>query len=200
MTGGRPAATARANRRVGFAVAGVAVGMIALAFASAPLYRLFCQVTGYGGTTQRAAAAPAELGTRTVTVRFNANVASADLGWQFQPLQSEIRTVTGEEHLAFYKVRNNSSLRTVGVATFNVTPHKAGPYFQKIACFCFNEQELKPGESMDMPVSFFVDPAIEKDPNLRDVKTITLSYTFFRAKDEKARLSQSMPPASAGVN
>jgi cytochrome c oxidase assembly protein subunit 11 len=197
---GRPAGVARANRRVGFAVAGVAAGMIALAFASAPLYRLFCQVTGYGGTTQRAAAAPAELGTRTITVRFNANVASQDLGWQFQPLQSEIRTVTGEEHLAFYKVQNESSRPTVGVATFNVTPHKAGPYFQKIACFCFNEQELKPGESMDMPVSFFVDPAIEKDPNLRDVKTITLSYTLFRAKDEKARLSQSMPPASAGVN
>ena len=201
----RPAATgaattARANRRVGFTVAGVAVGMIALAFASAPLYRLFCQVTGYGGTTQRAATAPAELGTRTVTVRFNADVASQDLGWEFKPVQAAIRTVTGEEHLAFYKVRNTGTVPTVGVATFNVTPHKAGPYFQKIACFCFSEQELKPGESMDMPVSFFVDPAIEKDPNLRDVTTITLSYTFFRAKDEKARLSQSTPPVSAVVN
>jgi len=196
----RPAATARANRRVGFAVAGVAVGMVALAFASVPLYRLFCQVTGYGGTTQRAAAAPAELGTRQMTVRFNADVASLDLGWDFKPTQAAIRTVTGEEHLAFYRVQNNGTVPTVGVATFNVTPHKAGPYFQKIACFCFSEQELKPGESMEMPVSFFVDPAIEKDPNLRDVTTITLSYTFFRAKDEKARLSQSMPPSSAGVN
>lgn len=201
----RPAATgaattARANRRVGFTVAGVAVGMIALAFASAPLYRLFCQVTGYGGTTQRAATAPAELGTRTVTVRFNADVASQDLGWEFKPAQAAIRTVTGEEHLAFYKVRNTGTVPTIGVATFNVTPHKAGPYFQKIACFCFTDQELKPGESMDMPVSFFVDPAIEKDPNLRDVTTITLSYTFFRAKDEKARLSQSTPPVSAVVN
>jgi len=189
-----------ANRRVALAMAGVVVGMAGLAFASVPLYRLFCQVTGYGGTTQRAVSAPAELGTRTVTVRFNADVASQDLGWAFKPVQNEIRTVTGEEHLAFYKVRNESSVPTVGIATFNVTPHKAGPYFQKIACFCFSEQELKPGESMEMPVSFFVDPAIEKDPNLRDVTTITLSYTFFRAKDEKARLSQSMPPTSAAVN
>ncbi len=194
------AATARANRRVGFAVAGMAVGMIALAFASAPLYRLFCQVTGYGGTTQRAVTAPAEPGTRLVTVRFNADVASQDLAWEFKPAQNEIRTLVGEEHLAFYRVRNTGTLPTVGIATFNVTPHKAGPYFQKIACFCFSEQELKPGESMDMPVSFFVDPAIEKDANLRDVTTITLSYTFFRAKDEKARLSQSMPPVPAGVN
>ena len=195
----RPA-IARANRRVGFAMAGVAVGMIALAFGSAPLYRLFCQVTGYGGTTQRAVTAPAEAGTRPVTVRFNADVASQDLSWEFKPLQSELRTVVGEEHLAFYRVRNTGAVPTVGVATFNVTPHKVGPYFQKIACFCFSEQELKPGESMDMPVSFFVDPAIDKDPNLKDVTTITLSYTFFRAKDEKARLSQSMPPATAGVN
>jgi cytochrome c oxidase assembly protein subunit 11 len=191
---------AAANRRVALAMAGVVIGMAGLAFASVPLYRLFCQVTGYGGTTQRAAAAPAQVGTRTMTVRFNASVASQDLGWDFQPVQNELRALVGEEHLAFYRVRNDSGVPTVGVATFNVTPHKAGPYFQKIACFCFNEQELRPGESMDMPVSFFVDPAIEKDPNLRDVTTITLSYTFFRAKDEKARLSQSMPPVSAGVN
>ena len=193
-------ATRRANRRVAFAAGGVVAGMLVLAFASAPLYRLFCQVTGYGGTTQRAASAPAETGTRTITVRFNADVASQDLGWEFKPSQNAIRTVTGEEHLAFYRVRNTGTAPTVGVATFNVTPHKAGPYFQKIACFCFSEQELKPGESMDMPVSFFVDPAIEKDPNLRDVTTITLSYTFFRAKDEKARLSQVTPPVSAEVN
>ncbi len=201
MAATRPSATAdRANRRVALAMAGVVVGMAGLAFASVPLYRLFCQVTGYGGTTQRASAAPSEVGTRTVTVRFNASVASHDLGWDFQPVQNELRTLVGEEHLAFYRVRNDGRVPTVGIAAFNVTPHKAGPYFQKIACFCFNEQELKPGESMDMPVSFFVDPAIEKDPNLRDVTTITLSYTFFRAKDEKARLSQSTPPVSAGVN
>jgi cytochrome c oxidase assembly protein subunit 11 len=196
----RSAALGRANRRVAFVAGGVAVGMVALAFASAPLYRLFCQVTGYGGTTQRAVAAPAEHGTRAVTVRFNADVASQDLGWEFKPAQNEIRTVTGEEHLAFYRVRNTGTVPTVGVATFNVTPHKAGPYFQKIACFCFTDQELKPGESMDMPVSFFVDPAIEKDPNLRDLTTITLSYTFFRAKDDKARLSQVSPPVAAGIN
>jgi cytochrome c oxidase assembly protein subunit 11 len=197
---GRAAMTNRANRRVAFAVGGVVVGMVALAFASAPLYRLFCQVTGYGGTTQRAVSAPSEIGTRIVTIRFNADVASQDLSWEFRPVQSELRTVVGEEHLAFYRAHNVGTVASVGVATFNVTPHKAGPYFQKIACFCFTDQELKPGESMDMPVSFFVDPAIEKDPNLRDVTTITLSYTFFRAKDDKARLSQATPPVSAGVN
>jgi cytochrome c oxidase assembly protein subunit 11 len=180
-------------------MAGVVAGMAALAFASVPLYRLFCQVTGYGGTTQRAASAPAEIGTRVVTVRFDANVASRDLGWEFKPAQTEVRARVGEEHLAFYRAHNFGSGPTVGVATFNVTPHKAGPYFQKVACFCFAEQELKPGESIDMPVSFFVDPAIEKDPNLKDVTTITLSYTFFRAKDDPARVSQlSSGPSTAG--
>lgn len=193
---------ARANRRVAFAVTGVVAGMVALAFASVPLYRLFCQVTGYGGTTQRTVQAPAEIGTRTITVRFDANVASRDLGWEFKPLQMEVKARVGEEHLAFYRAANAGSTPTVGMATFNVTPHKAGSYFQKIACFCFAEQELKPGESMDMPVSFFVDPAIEKDPNLKDVTTITLSYTFFRAKDDPARVSQlgPVPTAPGKVN
>lgn len=196
---GRDAATSRANRRVAVVMAGVALGMVGLAFASVPLYRLFCQVTGYGGTTQRAAATPAEIGTRIVTVRFDANVAGRDLGWEFRPAQAEITTRVGEVHLAFYRAVNTGTAPSVGIATFNVTPHKAGPYFQKIACFCFAEQELKPGESIDMPVSFFVDPAIARDPNLKDVTTITLSYTFFRAKDDPARVSQIRPaPAATG--
>lgn len=187
----------RANRRVAFAMAGIVAGMAGLAFASVPLYRLFCQVTGYGGTTQRAEQAPVEIGTRVVAVRFNATVASGDLGWEFKPLQAEVAARVGEEHLAFYRATNNGAVPTVGVATFNVTPHKAGIYFQKIACFCFSEQELQPGESIDMPVSFYVDPAIDKDPNLKDVTTITLSYTFFRAKDDPARVSQLTPALAA---
>jgi cytochrome c oxidase assembly protein subunit 11 len=192
--------SAAANRNVAFAVAGIAVGMVALAFASVPLYRLFCQVTGYGGTTQRAAEAPAELGTRLVKVRFDSNVAGHDLPWTFKPLQADATVHVGEDRLVFYRATNTGPTPTIGVATFNVTPHKAGQYFQKVACFCFNEQKLDPGESIDMGVSFFVDPAIDRDPNLRDVTTITLSYTFFRAKDEKARLSQAAPASTGGVN
>lgn len=185
--------TDRANRRVAFAMAGIVVVMAGLAFAAVPLYRIFCQATGYGGTTQRAAAAPAEIGERVVTVRFNADVASRDLPWEFRAVQAETQVHVGEDRLVFFRARNTGSEPSVGVATFNVTPFKAGPYFQKIACFCFSEQTLAPGESVDMGVSFFVDPAIANDPNLKDVSTITLSYTFFRAKDEKARLSHLDP-------
>ena len=190
------AGKASANRRVAFAVTGVVVGMVALAFASVPLYRLFCQVTGYGGTTQRAAAAPAEIGTRVVTVRFNANVASHDLGWEFKPEQSAIRTVTGEEHLAFYQATNRTNRDITGTATFNVQPDQAGIYFQKIACFCFTEQTLKPGQTVDMPVSFFVDPAFAEDPKMANVNTITLSYTFFEAAQRSTRVSQAPSPTT----
>jgi cytochrome c oxidase assembly protein subunit 11 len=185
--------TARANRRVALVMAGVAVAMAGLAFAAVPLYRIFCQETGYGGTTQRAVAAPAEIGERVVTVRFNADVASQDLPWEFHAVQPEAQVHVGEDRLVFFRAHNTGSEPSVGVATFNVTPFKAGQYFQKIACFCFSEQTLAPDESVDMGVSFFVDPAIAKDPNLNDVTTITLSYTFFRAKDEKARLSHLEP-------
>jgi cytochrome c oxidase assembly protein subunit 11 len=127
---------------------------------------------------------PAEVGERVVTVRFNSDV-DPKLPWAFQPVQREVTLKVGESGLAFYRARNLSSQTTVGTATFNVTPLKAGPYFNKVQCFCFTEQQLAPGDSMDMPVSFFVDPAIEEDPNLRDVRTITLSYTFF--VDEEAQ-------------
>ncbi len=156
----------------------VAFGMVGAAYAAVPLYQMFCQVTGYGGTTQVAAEAPAAVGKRLITVRFNADTAAA-MPWRFRPLQRAITVHVGEQTLAVYEATNPSQRRVVGSASFNVTPAKAGAYFNKIECFCFTEQALAPGERVDMPVSFFVDPAISDDPNLDDVNTITLSYTFF---------------------
>ena len=162
-------------------------GMAGLAYASVPLYRLFCQVTGFGGTTQVAAAAPASADVqamaRIVTVRFDANVNGA-LPWDFRPAQRAIRVRPGEQALAFYVARNRSDQPITGIATYNVTPVKAGAYFSKIDCFCFESQRLEPGRDVELPVSFFVDPEIVNDRNLDDVNTITLSYTFFQVEDE----------------
>jgi cytochrome c oxidase assembly protein subunit 11 len=169
------------------ALVSIVVGMLGLTAAAVPLYRLFCQVTGYGGTTQRAETAPTEGLERTITVRFNADV-DPDLPWSFQPAQRQIEVRIGEQSLAYYRARNRSDHPVVGQAVYNVTPFKAGPYFDKIACFCFEEQVLQPGEEVDMPVSFYVDPAILSDPNTRDVHTITLSYTFFLLEDETEAL------------
>lgn len=170
-------------------------GMTGLAFASVPLYRIFCQVTGFGGTTQRADAAPAEAAPaeavgRTVAVRFNADV-NGQLPWSFRPVDREITVALGEQQLTSYRATNRAGQAMVGTATFNVTPDKAGKYFTKIQCFCFNEQVLVPGREVDMPVLFFVDPAMAKDPDMDDVTSITLSYTFFRAMDEKKVLAQT---------
>lgn len=157
---------------------GVIAGMLALTAASVPLYRLFCQVTGYGGTTQVADAGANQVLERTIKVRFNADV-DPDLPWSFQPVEREVLVRIGEERLIFYRAVNRSERPIVGSATFNVTPHKAGVYFNKLACFCFEEQRLEPGESVDMPVSFYVDPALVEDSGTRDLQAITLSYTFF---------------------
>ncbi len=161
--------------------------MVGLTAASVPLYRLFCQVTGYGGTTQVASEAVPGAIQQSISVRFDASIGD-DLPWQFQPVQREVEIPIGEETLAFYRAANVADRPVVGSSTFNVTPHKAGPYFSKIECFCFVEQVLQPGESVEMPVSFFVDPAILDDPNTRDLKTITLSYTFFMLEDETEKL------------
>ncbi len=173
----------RKNARVGLTLAGVVIGMIGLSFATVPLYRLFCQVTGFGGTTQVAETVPQEVSDRVIAVRFNADV-NDKLPWRFGPLQREVKVQVGENRLAFYQAQNISDRAVTGTATFNVTPLKAGQYFSKIACFCFTEQRLEPGQEIDMPVSFFVDPAILDDPELDDVNTITLSYTFFRDLDD----------------
>jgi cytochrome c oxidase assembly protein subunit 11 len=179
------------------ALASVIVGMLGLTAAAVPLYRLFCQVTGYGGTTQRAQAAPEQKVGQTITVRFNADV-DPDLPWSFAPEQRQIEVGIGEQSLAFYRAINRSQHPIVGQATYNVTPFKAGPYFSKIACFCFDHQVLQPGEAVDMPVSFYVDPEILSDPDTQDVRTITLSYTFFLVEDatEALEAEQAARPAS----
>jgi cytochrome c oxidase assembly protein subunit 11 len=171
-------------------LASVIVGMVGLTAAAVPLYRWFCQVTGYGGTTQRAEAAPEGQLDQTITVRFNADVAR-DLPWSFAPVERAVEVRLGEQHLAFYRAHNAGDRAVVGSATFNVTPFKAGVYFSKIACFCFEEQTLQAGETVDMPVSFYVDPAILDDPATRDVRAITLSYTFFALDDGAAGAPES---------
>ena len=178
----------RRNTRTAVVLGGLVAGMVGLAYAAVPLYQLFCQVTGYGGTTQTSASAPGPSGDRVMTVRFNADTAGG-LSWLFRPMQREVKVRIGEEILAFYEASNVTDRKLAGTATFNVTPHKTGPYFDKIDCFCFQEQVLAPGERAEMPVSFFIDPAILNDPNLADVNTITLSYTFFEAELEEDAVS-----------
>lgn len=190
----------RRNRRVALTCAAVVVGMTGLAFASAPLYDLFCRVTGFSGTPLRAESLPASLqaAERTITVRFNADIAPG-MPWKFQPVQRAVKVRPGEEMLIFYKASNPTGEAVAGQASFNVTPEKAGQYFNKIACFCFEEQMLEAGQSVDMPVSFFVDPEILTNPTTRDVRTITLSYTFFRKPEEVKRVSDR-GGAAATVN
>ena len=166
---------------------GVALAMLGLAYASVPLYALFCQVTGFGGTPQRAAAAPSETASQSISVRFDANIAGS-LDWTFQPAQTTVAAKLGEQVLAHYRAANTSNRKLTGTAVFNVTPVNAGIHFNKIECFCFTEQTLEPGETVDMPVVFFVDPAIIKDPDTRSIKEITLSYTFYPV--EKPAVSQ----------
>lgn len=166
------------NRRTVIMLVGILAGMVGLVAASVPLYNLFCRATGYGGTPGIAQAPGRVVEGRRITVRFDASVNSG-LAWRFSPAQGPMTVRVGETALAFYHARSNASGPTVGTATFNVTPLKAGQYFDKIDCFCFTEQRLQAGESADMAVSFFIDPAIMEDRNLDDVNTVTLSYTFF---------------------
>ena len=181
----------RHNSVTVLSLAAVVAGMAGLSFASVPLYRLFCQATGLGGTTQRAAAAPRAVADAIITVRFDAATAP-DLGWEFRPLTKELRVHPGEQHEVFYRAVNRSAAPVSGTATYNVTPAKSGIYFDKLQCFCFTEQRLLPGESRDMGVTFFVDPDVLRDKDTSDVRTITLSYTMFRAPEA------GTPSASAG--
>ncbi len=180
----------RRNRITVLALLVMLAGMGGLTAAAVPLYQMFCQVTGYGGTTQAVAEAPAVATERIITVRFNADVGH-DMPWTFKPVQREVTLRVGETGMAYYTAENTSNAIIVGSAVFNVTPHKAGRYFSKIACFCFDEQMLGPDERVDMPVTFFVDPDIMADANLDDVTTITLSYTFFRNTDSPEPVADS---------
>jgi len=188
----------RRNGTIVLLLASVVVGMLGLSFASVPLYRVFCQATGVGGTTQRATTAPSKAAAASITIRFEADTAP-DLGWEFQPLQSTLTVHPGEEKKAFYRAINKTAGPVTGSATYNVTPAKVGIYFDKLQCFCFSEQHLAAGERADMPVVFFVDPDILTDPNTSDVRTITLSYTMFRAH-QPARPTASAGPAARSVN
>lgn len=195
------AATARSKTGTALVLAGVVVGMAALSFAAVPLYDLFCRVTGYGGTTQvdTSGGAPRTLENREITIRFSASVTGG-LPWSFEPVERTIDLRVGADALAFYRARNIAARPTTGTATFNVSPAKAGQYFVKVDCFCFTEQALAAGESADMPVSFYIDPKIVDDPNLDDVTTITLSYTFFPAPAAADAMTQSSALASTGGN
>ncbi|SFS01853.1 cytochrome c oxidase assembly protein [Sphingomonas jatrophae] len=172
---------AERNRRLGLIAAAFVAAMVGVGFASVPLYRLFCQATGFNGTTQRADAVPETTPVgRIVKVRFDGNV-QPDLPWTFRPEQTVERAALGARKMAFFTATNLGSEPITGSAVFNVTPSQAGGYFTKIQCFCFTEQTLKPGETVRMPVIYYVDPKLADDARTSDIDEITLSYTFYRA-------------------
>jgi cytochrome c oxidase assembly protein subunit 11 len=185
-------------RRKALPLAAIALGMLGMAWAAVPLYGLFCRVTGYGGTTQVAEKAAAQILDRIITVRFDAST-DRSMPWEFRPLQTELKLKIGETGLAFYEAYNPTDRVVAGSATYNVAPFSMGGYFAKIDCFCFTEQVLQPGERVTMPVTFYVDPERVDDREANRVTTVTLSYTFFETKlDSQAALSQTA--AKAGVN
>jgi cytochrome c oxidase assembly protein subunit 11 len=173
------------NRAVGLRAALFGLAMLALAFASVPLYRIFCQVTGFDGTTMKADAAPGAVAGQ-VGVRFDANINPA-LPWRFEPEQQTVRVHPGGRTVIYYRATNLTARVTTGQASFNVSPAQAGQYFSKIECFCFTEQTLKGGQSVRMPVVFFVDPKIREDEDTKDIDEITLSYTFYPVENPTAR-------------
>src|SRR6516225_9327851 len=186
----------RRNRATVAALAAAIAMMTVLVAFSVPLYRLFCAATGFGGTTQRADSATGTVGDRIVTVRFTTDVAPG-LPWRFEPEQRSVKVRLGEEKLVFFSAENLADKPIVGHATFNVTPAKAGIYFNKIQCFCFDEERLGAHRKVDMPVDFFVDQKLADDPNTREVSSITLSYTFFRSAEPAGAKDLSRFNASA---
>lgn len=172
------------NTRLALNLVMVVAGMAMMAYAAVPLYRLFCQKTGFDGTPLIAKVFPEKIEDREITVRFNTDI-DPRLGWEFKSEQKEVKVRIGENGLAFFKAVNISSEKTSGTAMYNVTPEKTGGYFNKVKCFCFERQTLKPGEEMNFPVSFFIDPEFVKDKQMDDIDTITLSYTFYLADEVK---------------
>jgi cytochrome c oxidase assembly protein subunit 11 len=171
------ATSARSNLRVAAFAGALPVAMLGLAYAAVPLYAMFCAATGYGGTTQRASKSSEVVLERVVTVLFDANVAG-NLAWTFEPVQRTLDVKLGENAMAFYRATNTSDKPVTGRAVYNVAPEAAGLHFNKIACFCFTEQTLQPGESVEMPVTFFVDPGLASDKDAKNIQRIVLSYTF----------------------
>ncbi len=192
MAQGR-AASGRGRRGVTVLIlAAVVVGMVGLSFASVPLYRIFCGATGAGGTTQRAEVAPDKISPTLVTVSFDAQTAPG-LNWEFRPLTNSIKVHPGAENQIFFRAVNHSAVPVTARAVYNVSPAKVGIYFDKLQCFCFSNQTLRPGQSVDMGVIFFVDPDLLTDPDTSEVRAITLSYTMFRAVDAAPPSAQAAP-------
>lgn len=186
------------NTKLAASLAVLVLGMVMLSFAAVPLYNMFCRITGYGGTTQVSLAAPDQVLERQITVRFNTDVEK-DLPWRFIADQGAVQVKIGEERLVSFTAENTGNEPVYGTAIYNVTPHSAAEYFSKIQCFCFDSQRLDPQQKVHMPVSFYIDPQIMDDPYLRDLETVTLSYTFFLSKnqtDEIPTASASMPAAT----
>ena len=184
----------KANLRIAAVFTMVVAGMAGMAYASVPLYRVFCQVTGFGGTP-RISSGGGKVLDQKITVAFDSNV-NRGMPWKFRPVQRAITMRIGEEKLAFFEATNTSGRTITGTAVFNVSPPLAGQYFNKVQCFCFTEQTLKPGEKASMPVTFFVDPEVVNDPDLKNLKTITLSYTFYE-KEGGGKTSSSRPAKPA---
>lgn len=176
----------RRNRRTLVAMAGIGLAMLALGFASVPLYRIFCQTTGFGGTTQRATADVklTPVAGRTMSIRFDSNVQPG-MPWEFRPEHRTDTVTVGARDMAIFIAKNLSDKPVTGTASFNVTPTQAGAYFTKIQCFCFTQQTLQPGEEVRMPVIYYVDPKILQDPDNKDTQQITLSYTFYPVEQGK---------------
>jgi cytochrome c oxidase assembly protein subunit 11 len=172
------------NLRVAIAAAAVTVSMLGLSYAAVPFYKAFCKATGFGGTTQRADAAPSKSTTQKITIRFDANTSGA-LPWEFHARQTEMTINIGDQALAYFDAKSFGDRPTTGSAVFNVTPPAAGAYFNKIECFCFTKHTLKPGEQDEFPVTYFVDPAILDDADGKGIREITLSYTFYPAEADK---------------
>jgi cytochrome c oxidase assembly protein subunit 11 len=184
---------ARARRATLIGCVAFATFMLGAAFAAVPLYNMFCRLTGFDGTPIIRTTAAGEVLDRTILVRFDTNVAPG-LAWSFAPEQPEIRARIGETQTLFFRVKNEGRRPSAGVATYNVQPGQAGAFFVKMKCFCFDEQVLKPGETMDFPVVFYVDPALAKDRTLAELNTITLSYTYFAAKGGQPVTTASTKP------
>lgn len=182
------------NARLAWAMVAVVAGMLGMAYAAVPLYQAFCRATGFAGTPLIAQSDDHPVIDRTVMVRFDTNV-DPNLPWRFEPVQREVKVHLGEQKLVFFRATNLSQRPIVGSANYNVTPERVAGWFDKIQCFCFTEQLLKPGQSVDMPVLFFVDPDMNKDRRYDDINTVTLSYTFHEAKTERAKTLLGGVPA-----
>jgi len=183
------------NSRLAWTMVAVVGGMLALSYAAVPLYEAFCKATGFAGTPLVAKEGERPVINRTVEVRFDSNT-DANLPWRFQPVERSVKVHLGEEKLVFFRATNLSQRPIVGTATYNVTPEWTAGWFNKVQCFCFTEQLLQPGQSVDMPVLFFVDADMNKDRRYDDVRTITLSYTFYEAKTERAKTLLGGTPAN----